>query len=74
MDPYEQIRENAAKELYDPEQLRGLAGARMTQAMLCMDHGHYQTAHYHAQLAADLQAKALELEARGVVKEAQGAR
>lgn len=71
-DPYERIRENAAKELYDPDQLRGLAQARITQAMQNLDLGHYDAATDNVRLAADLLQKAQELERRGIVKEAQG--
>jgi hypothetical protein len=70
---YEQeqrIREQAAKEAYwGPDELRNMARRWLHESNKAMTQNLHQLAHRYCLLAADLQAKALELEARAAVKE-----
>jgi hypothetical protein len=69
----EAFREQVAREMYwGPDSLRGFAKRWLTEAREALFFGQYQMAARFTTLAADCQAKALELEARKLVKEAQG--
>lgn len=69
----EQFREQVSKDLYwGPDSLRGFARRWLVEARKSLHAEQYQLAARFTTLAADCQAKALELEARALVREAQG--
>ena len=59
-----EIRERAARETFEVDQLRGLAQRWLRDSMRALSTGRYKEATEWARLATDLQLKALELEGR----------
>jgi hypothetical protein len=65
----EAFREQVSREMYwGPDSLRGFAKRWLDEAKQALHFGQYQMAARFTTLAADCQAKALELERRGIVE------